>query len=46
MNDAPDQPARPDPPDQRLWCEIVHTRTGIERDVVIGIRDGRITEVR
>lgn len=30
---------------QTLWCEIVHTRTGIERDVLLGIRDGRITDV-
>ncbi|WP_345673922.1 formimidoylglutamate deiminase [Yinghuangia aomiensis] len=29
-----------------LWCEIVHTRTGIERDVVVEIADGRITAVR
>ncbi|MGW0657729.1 formimidoylglutamate deiminase [Streptodolium elevatio] len=29
-----------------MWCEIVHTRTGIERDVVVEVHDGRITAVR
>ncbi|MDI2130996.1 formimidoylglutamate deiminase [Yinghuangia seranimata] len=29
-----------------LWCELVHTRTGIERDVVLEVRDGRIADVR
>ncbi|MFI1578407.1 formimidoylglutamate deiminase [Embleya sp. NPDC020630] len=27
------------------WCELVWTRTGIERDVVLSIADGRITSV-
>lgn len=34
------------PPTRLLWCEIVHTRTGIERDTVIEVHDGRITAVR
>ncbi|MEU8139250.1 formimidoylglutamate deiminase [Streptodolium elevatio] len=34
------------PPTRALWCEIVHTRTGIERDVVVEVHDGRITAVR
>ncbi|MCF2529845.1 formimidoylglutamate deiminase [Yinghuangia sp. KLBMP8922] len=29
-----------------MWCEIVHTRTGVERDTVIEITDGVITGVR
>jgi formiminoglutamate deiminase len=27
------------------WCEVVHTRTGIERDVVLTVADGRIETV-
>ncbi|UGQ14426.1 formimidoylglutamate deiminase [Yinghuangia sp. ASG 101] len=33
-------------PSGLLWCELVHTRTGVERDVAIDIRDGRIAGIR
>ncbi|WP_436786593.1 formimidoylglutamate deiminase [Yinghuangia sp. YIM S10712] len=33
-------------PSRLLWCEIVHTRNGVERDVALGIHDGRITDIR
>lgn len=42
MNEAaPGGPAAHD----EYWCELVQTRTGIERDVVIAVADGRIASV-